>query len=107
MNRNDLAKEIARKSKYGEFPLTVKQTKECLDLFQEIVKETVSEGEIVRLEDFFKIEIQELKSKRIKNINTKELDYTRDLKVPKVKLSLNFINQVKQNLNEDMNLNSF
>lgn len=102
MNRSQLAKEVARKSKYGERPLTVLQVKDCIELIEETIKETVSTGEEIRLENFLKIEIFELKSRKIQNVHTKEIDLTRDLKVPRVRLSLNFINDVKQNLNEDM-----
>lgn len=90
---------MVRKSKYTKHKLTITQTKAFMELFKEVVTDLLLEEDSLVLENFVKFEIKELKSKQIRNVTTGELDTTRELKVPSVRLSRKLREEIKKEIN--------
>ena len=99
MNYSKLLREIANRSKLTENKLKIGQVETCLELLADVVEDMVLNGEEIVLRNFLKFETKELASKNIRNVSTGELDTTRDLKVPHVRFSRKFKEELKDKLN--------
>lgn len=101
MTYHDFIREIVRKSYYTDTKLTIDQVKTCIEIFKEVVGETLEEGDTVLLENFGRFYTTERSGRLFQNVNSGELDFTRDKTIPKVKFSKNFIDKLNKDIEED------
>ena len=99
MNHSKLVREISRKSKFTDNNLKISDVEVCLDILGEVVEELLLNGEELIIRNFLKFELKDLSGKNIRNVKTGELDRTRDLKVPNVKFSRKFKEELKEKIN--------
>lgn len=101
MNHSKLLREISRKSKFTDNKLKIGQVETCLELLIEVVEELILNEEELIIKNFLKFETKNSKSKTIRNVSSGEISKTRDLKVPSVRLSKTFKEELKRKLNEE------
>ena len=99
MNHSKLVREIYRKSKFTDNKLKIGDVEVCLELLAEVVEELLLNDEELIIRNFLKFELKDLAGKNIRNVKTGELDRTRDLKVPNVKFSRKFKEELKEKIN--------
>ena len=91
MKKNELVKEISRRI---GIPKT--ECDKVIDAFADVVKDTLADGENIKIRDFITFEISEYKGRKGYNPYTSETEVYDPVRVVKCKVGKNIKNAVKE-----------